>query len=47
VEESLDFGPLQVGDYMMKDIVIHNPTSEAIQLSVFVSYDLDKSFIAK
>lgn len=46
-EASLDFGALQVGSRATKDVVLTNPTSETVQVQLFVSYDLDKSFISK
>jgi hypothetical protein len=45
--DSLEFGPVQVGSSRSKDIVIHNPTSETIQVQLFLAFDLDESFIAK
>ena len=44
---ALEFGPLQIGDFAMQDILIQNPTSETITVQLFISYDLDKSFISK
>lgn len=46
-EKSLDFGALQVGSRATKDVILTNPTSETVQVQLFVSYDLDKSFISK
>ena len=43
----LSFGPVQIGRIMTHDIQLTNPTTEAIQVQLFVSYDLDKSFISK
>lgn len=44
-QDSLDFGEVQVGRSVKKDIVIWNPTAETLRLQLFISYDLDESYV--
>lgn len=40
VDDALDFGSVQIGRAVRKDIYVENPTNDTIEFQVFISYDL-------
>ena len=41
ITNKLDFGRVQIGESVFEDVEIRNPTTEPIQLQLFISYDLE------
>lgn len=40
MEDTLDFGSVQIGRAVRKDLYVENPTNETVEFQVFISYDL-------
>jgi len=43
----IHFGKVQIGDLVSKDVQIYNPTSEPLELQLFLGFSLDNDFFGK